>query len=176
MSEGGIITLNSFGSLLAWEKCVRSQSWQGKSASCERVQVYQAYFFLNLKSVSCERLASFEPLLLCSFFLLLYHKAFPYGNAPKERNHKRKGFAPPLKVPLFWNHTSLTPPRPRCAAHRLRCACSLTALAFPRCAAFGVLAYFCGSGQFCVSVGGLCYAETRLVSLPEKIELGNQVL
>ena len=48
----------------------------------------------------------------------------------------------------------LHPAPPRCAAHRLRWACSLTALTFPRCAACGVLAYFCGGSNFYVSVSG----------------------
>ena len=56
----------------------------------------------------------------------------------KKGTTRGRALAPPLKVPPL--------PRPRCAAHRLRCACSLTALAFPRCAAFGVLAS-CFSGD-----------------------------
>ena len=34
------------------------------------------------------------------------------ADAAKEKNHKRRGAAPPLKVLLFWNLLSLTPPRP----------------------------------------------------------------
>ena len=87
------------------------------------------------------------------------------ADAAKEKNLKRRGAAPPLKVPLFGNLSSLSPPRPRCAAHRLRCACSLTALPSPRCAACGVLAYFRSGGEFCVNVSSFVMLKNG--SLPE---------